>query len=36
LDLPSERYHVEASCAVTGVGLVEGMNWLSEAVTGKK
>jgi ADP-ribosylation factor protein 6 len=34
--LASKRYHVEASCAVTGVGLVEGMNWLSEAVTGNK
>jgi small GTP-binding protein len=34
--LDAKRYHVEASCAVTGVGLAEGMNWLSEAVTGKR
>jgi small GTP-binding protein len=34
--LDANRYHVEASCAVTGVGLAEGMNWLSEAVTGKR
>jgi small GTP-binding protein len=33
--LDSKRYHLEASCALTGVGLVEGMNWLSGAVTGK-
>jgi signal recognition particle receptor subunit beta len=33
--LNASRYHIEASCALTGVGLVEGMNWLSEAVTGK-
>jgi small GTP-binding protein len=34
--LDQKRYHVEASCAVTGVGLVEGMNWLSEAVKSNK
>jgi small GTP-binding protein len=35
--LDSDQYHIEASCALTGVGLVEGMNWLSEAVVhGKK
>jgi small GTP-binding protein len=33
--LDAKRYHIEASCALTGLGLVEGMNWLSEAVTGK-
>jgi hypothetical protein len=34
--LDARRYHVEASCAVTGVGLAAGMNWLSEAVAHKK
>jgi len=34
--LNAERWHIEASCALTGVGLVEGMNWLSEVVTKKK
>lgn len=35
--LDANRYHIEASCALTGVGLADGMTWLSEAVTkGKK
>jgi small GTP-binding protein len=33
--LDPKRYRVEASCALTGVGLEVGMNWLSETVTGK-
>ena len=34
--LDPKRYHMEASCALTGKGLVEGLEWLSEAVTKKK
>ena len=33
--LDQKRYHIEESCALTGIGLVEGMNWLSDAVTNK-
>jgi small GTP-binding protein len=34
--LDKDRWHIEASCALTGVGLVEGMNWLSDAVVHRK
>ena len=34
--LPESRYHIEGCCALTGQGLIEGMNWLSEVITGKK
>lgn len=30
-----KRYHIEASCALTGMGLAEGMQWLSTTISGK-
>ncbi|KAH0785294.1 ARF/SAR superfamily [Histomonas meleagridis] len=33
--IDQSRYHIEASCALTGLGLVDGMNWLSDAVVKK-
>lgn len=34
--LESTKYHMEACCALTGVGLVQGMDWLSQAVVSNK
>lgn len=30
--LTSRRWHVEATCATTGEGLYEGLNWLAETL----
>lgn len=35
-NLDPKRYHIQESCALTGQGLVDGMNWLSDAVTNKR
>lgn len=29
---PGRRWHVQASCATSGEGLVEGLNWLAESI----
>ena len=33
--LDPNKCHIEGTCALTGKGLVEGITWLSDAVTGK-
>jgi len=30
--LTNRRWHVEATCATTGEGLYEGLNWLAETL----
>ena len=34
--LEKRRYHITGSVAITGEGLTDGMNWLSDAVTKSK
>ena len=39
LDLQSittKKWHIQGACAINGEGLYEGLDWLSEVVTGKK
>ena len=35
-DLRGRKWYVQPCCATTGEGLVEGLDWLSDQLTGKK